>query len=162
MSTPIESTRKVDLLLAEYGSSHKNKVNKTIHWICVPLIFFSIFGILRSIPTPTVFDQVPYLSWASIILVLALVYYVTLSFPLTLGFILFTSIVAIGNEYLFSIGRIYLLITSLLIFVLAWIGQFIGHGVEGKKPSFLKDLQFLLIGPAWLMHFVYKKIGIRY
>ncbi len=162
MSTPVASNRKVDLLLAEYGSSHLNKVNKSIHWVCVPIIFFSIFGLVRSIPTPAAFDQVPYLSWASILLVLALIYYITLSLPLTLGFILFGSIVAIGNEYFFSQGRMYLLIVSILTFVLAWIGQFIGHGVEGKKPSFLKDLQFLLVGPAWLMHFIYKKIGIRY
>ena len=43
-----------------------------------------------------------------------------------------------------------------MVFVLAWIGQFIGHLIEGKRPSFFKDLQFLLIGPAWLMAFVYR------
>jgi uncharacterized membrane protein YGL010W len=47
-------------------------------------------------------------------------------------------------------------------FVLAWIGQFIGHKIEGKKPSFFKDVAFLLIGPAWLMSFIYKKLGQRY
>lgn len=162
MSTPVASNRKVDLLLEEYGSSHKNKVNKAIHWICVPIIFFSIFGLVRSIPTPAVFNQVPYLSWASILLVFALIYYITLSFQLTIGFVLFGSIVVLGNEYLFSVGNIYLLISSILFFAIAWTGQFIGHGIEGKKPSFLKDLQFLMIGPAWLMHFIYKKIKIRY
>jgi uncharacterized membrane protein YGL010W len=53
-------------------------------------------------------------------------------------------------------------LVSLVIFAVAWIGQFYGHKVEGKKPSFFKDIQFLLIGPAWLMHFVYKKLGIPY
>ena len=51
---------------------------------------------------------------------------------------------------------------SLIIFVIAWIGQFIGHEIEGKKPSFLQDIQFLLIGPAWLLSFIYKKLGIKY
>jgi uncharacterized membrane protein YGL010W len=51
---------------------------------------------------------------------------------------------------------------SIIIFAVAWIGQFYGHKVEGKKPSFFKDLQFLLIGPAWLMHFIYKRLGIPY
>jgi len=55
-----------------------------------------------------------------------------------------------------------LALVSLGIFVIAWIGQFIGHKIEGKKPSFLEDLQFLLIGPAWLLHFIYKKLGIVY
>jgi len=162
MSAPIASGRKIDLLLEEYGSSHKDKMNKAIHWICVPIIFFSIFGLVRSIPTPAFFDTVPYLSWASILLVFALGYYITLSFSLTLGFIVFGTVVVLGNEFLFASGRLYLFIVSILFFVLAWTGQFIGHGVEGKKPSFLKDLQFLMIGPAWLMHFIYKKIGLRY
>ena len=51
---------------------------------------------------------------------------------------------------------------SLVLFVVAWIGQFIGHKLEGAKPSFFKDLQFLLIGPAWLLSFIYKKMGIAY
>jgi uncharacterized membrane protein YGL010W len=162
MATPTASNRKVDKLLEEYGSSHTNKMNKAVHWICVPIIFFSIFGLVRSIPTPAVFAQVPYLSWASILLVLTFGYYISLSIPLTLGFIFFGAVVVLGNEFLFSNGALYLCIVSALSFVVAWVGQFIGHGVEGKKPSFLKDLQFLLVGPAWLMHFIYKKLGLRY
>lgn len=156
------AVRKIDQLLSEYGESHQNKINKTIHWICVPIIFFSIFGLIRSIPVPEFMAAIPYLSWASIILALALVYYLTLSFPLFLGFILFGSAVVLGNEIIYSYGSLYLLIFSATVFVLAWIGQFIGHNIEGKKPSFFKDLQFLLIGPAWLMHFIYKKLGIPY
>ena len=53
-------------------------------------------------------------------------------------------------------------IIYLSIFVITWIFQFIGHKIEGKKPSFLKDLQFLLVRPIWLLHFILKKIGIPY
>jgi uncharacterized membrane protein YGL010W len=156
------AARKIDQLLSEYGESHQNKINKTIHWICVPIIFFSIFGLIRSIPIPEFMAAIPYLSWASIILALALIYYLTLSFPLFLGFILFGTAVVLGNEIIYSYGSMYLLIFSATVFVLAWIGQFIGHNIEGQKPSFFKDLQFLLIGPAWLMHFIYTKLGIAY
>ena len=48
------------------------------------------------------------------------------------------------------------------VFVLAWIGQFIGHAIEGRKPSFLEDVKFLLVGPAWLLHFIYRRVGIAY
>ncbi len=156
------TTRKIDNLLTEYGESHKNKTNKAIHWICIPLIFFSIFGLIRCIPIPAFFEQIPYLNWASIILALALIYYLSLSFPLFLGFLVWSTIVITGNEYLYAQGSTFLLIFSIITFVLAWIGQFIGHDIEGKKPSFLKDLQFLLIGPAWLMHFILKKMGLKY
>ena len=57
---------------------------------------------------------------------------------------------------------IHLVYIYLLTFIIAWVGQFIGHKIEGQKPSFFEDLQFLLIGPAWLISFIYKKIGIKY
>lgn len=161
METALKS-RKIDRLLEEYGDSHRNSINKTIHWICVPIIFFSIFGMIRSIPVPAAFAAVPGLSWASVLLALALVYYLTLSIPLFLGFIVFGGLVTLGNEYLHQWGNTTLLVFSIIVFAVAWIGQFIGHGIEGKKPSFFKDLQFLLVGPAWLMHFIYKKTGIPY
>ena len=46
--------RKIDQLFAEYGESHQNPTNKKIHWICVPLIFFSIVGLIASIPSHAV------------------------------------------------------------------------------------------------------------
>jgi uncharacterized membrane protein YGL010W len=49
-----------------------------------------------------------------------------------------------------------------LAFVVAWIGQFIGHAIEGKRPSFFKDVQFLMIGPLWLLADVYRRLGIRF
>jgi len=50
----------------------------------------------------------------------------------------------------------------LVIFIISWTGQFIGHKIEGKKPSFLDDIKFLLIGPIWLLHFILKKLSVRY
>lgn len=156
--------RKIDTLLLEYGESHQNKLNKTIHWICIPLIMFSLVGLLWSIPFPrNLLDG--WVSIGSIIILLALVYYIQLSFPLFLGFVFICIALITGNYYLFQLlqsNGMNMFITSSLIFILAWIGQFYGHKVEGKKPSFLKDIQFLLIGPAWLLHFIYKKIGIPY
>lgn len=156
--------RKIDQLLNEYGESHQNQTNKTIHWICVPLIFFSVIGLLASLPAgmvETIMGDRPYANWVTVFTILAIAYYVTLSIPLTIGMMLFAALC------LMIAGKIEgtatpLWAVSLFIFVVAWIGQFYGHKVEGKKPSFFKDLQFLLIGPAWLMHFVYKKLGIPY
>ncbi len=158
--------RKIDALLSEYGESHQNATNKLIHWICVPLIFFSIMGLIASIPSgilrSLLGDGSMFANWAAVLLALALVYYITLSIPLTIGMFLFASfcLFLINRVVMMNIAPLWLI--SLGIFVLAWIGQFYGHKIEGKKPSFLKDVQFLMIGPAWLMHFIYKKIGIPY
>jgi uncharacterized membrane protein YGL010W len=158
--------RKIDQLLEEYGESHQNSTNKAIHWICVPLIFLSIVGLVASIPSQPVQsvlgDGNPYANWAAVVLVLVLIYYVSLSIPLSIGMMLFGVLCLFAVNFLVSFTNTPLWATSLIIFFIAWVGQFYGHKVEGKKPSFFKDIQFLLIGPAWLMHFIYKRLGIPY
>lgn len=155
--------KQINFLLDKYGESHQNGVNKFIHWICVPSIMFSLFGLLYSIPFIT--ERSLFANWATYGLVLALVYYMRLSVPMFIGFVI------IGGSMVYGVDAIYqatygdakmLALISFVIFAVAWIFQFIGHKIEGKKPSFLEDLQFLLIGPAWLLHFIYKKVGINY
>lgn len=159
--------RKIDQLLSAYGESHQNPTNKLIHWICVPAIFWSVVGLFWSIPNEwllTVFPNVssPFLNWATFVLIAVLLYYFTLSFWLFAGM----SIAVLGLLYftLFieQMGLMPVWQLSLIVFIIAWVVQFYGHKIEGKKPSFLKDVQFLMIGPAWLMHFIFKKIGIPY
>jgi uncharacterized membrane protein YGL010W len=158
--------RRIDHLLSEYGESHQNVTNKSIHWVCVPLIFFSIVGLVASIPAQTVQSFLgegnAYANWATVVLVLVTIYYVTLSIPLSVGMMLFGVLCLVLVNVIVQLNIAPLWAVCIGIFVLAWIGQFYGHKVEGKKPSFFKDVQFLLIGPAWLMHFIYKKLGIPY
>jgi len=157
--------RKIDALLEEYGSSHKNPTNKKVHWICVPAIFWSVVALIYSIPNDWltyIFGVGYFNNWAVMVLLIVMIYYLTLSVPLGIG-LFFVSVVAIALARLASQAEFLpLWAIALIVFFLAWAGQFWGHKVEGKKPSFLKDLQFLLIGPAWLMHFIYKKLGIKY
>jgi uncharacterized membrane protein YGL010W len=158
--------RKIDILLDEYGQSHQNATNKLIHWFCVPAIFFSVVGLVFSIPPGPLPELFPFLgnfaNWATIVLLVVLVYYITLSGPLTLGMLFFSALCLAFANFLALIFPGYLWAISMGIFILAWIIQFYGHKIEGKKPSFLKDIQFLMIGPAWLMHFIYKKWGLAY
>ena len=156
--------RKIDLLLSEYGESHQNITNKIIHWFCVPAIFFSVVGLIAAIPSGIVqslLGENPYANWATVMLVVTLAYYVTLSIPLSAGMMLFGALCLYLARVIAESGY-SLWMVSLGIFAVAWVIQFYGHHVEGKRPSFLKDVTFLLIGPAWLMHFIYKKIGIPY
>ncbi|UTW67049.1 DUF962 domain-containing protein [bacterium SCSIO 12643] len=137
----------------EYAESHQNITNQRIHYVCVPLIFFSIVGMIMSIPSGTLshllgfYDPV-FVNWAAPILLLLMLFYIRLSFKTFFLMLLFSLFSLYGN-YLLS-EMMPLLYTSIAIFIIAWIGQFYGHKVEGKKPSFFKDLQFLLIGPAWV------------
>lgn len=148
-------------LLSEYGASHQNATNKLIHWVCVPLIMFSLMGLLYQIPFPFA-EKGQFFNWAGVFLALALLYYLRLSLPMFIGFLLIAYLLLWGiHQVSLAAGSVSIWV-FLGIFVIAWIGQFIGHNIEGKKPSFIKDLQFLLIGPAWLLHFIYKQLGVRY
>ncbi len=154
--------RTVNQWLEEYGESHKNETNKFIHWICVPVIFFSITGLLYSVKLPFQLSENLQLNLAFIVLLLAVIYYFMLSVPLGFGMFVF-GLFCIALYFLIeNYLPVSLWLFSLIVFVAAWIGQFYGHKIEGKKPSFFKDLQFLLIGPMWLMSFVYKKMGMKY
>jgi len=154
------NARRIDNLLSTYGESHQNATNKFIHWICVPVIVWTVTALLWSIPFPKTFDDTPYLNWSTVVIGLATLYYLTLSVPLAFGMAVIGLICsAVNASYDLPVA---LWQTALAVFVIAWIGQFIGHKIEGKKPSFFQDIQFLLIGPAWLLHFLYRKAGIRY
>ena len=125
---------------------------------------FSIIGLFWSIPhhyMPIIYGDIQ-LNWAMIITTIILTFYARLSLIMALGMLGIGVFILGGNLLLENYFITPLWIISLFVFVLAWIGQFIGHKIEGKKPSFLEDIQFLLIGPAWLLSFIFNKIGIRY
>lgn len=154
--------RSIQSLLSEYGESHQNPTNKLVHWVCVPVIFFCVVGLLYSVKLGVrLSPALPQLNLAIVVLVLTVIYYVRLSPTLAVGMTLFSLFclwvcAMIESSSLFPLWQV-----CLALFVLAWIGQFWGHKIEGKKPSFLKDVQFLMIGPAWLMSFIYERAGIR-
>jgi len=153
--------RPVNEWLDEYAGSHQNPTNKLLHWICVPVIVISVIGMLWALPVPAVFDRIsPALNWGTAMLVMAVVYYLFLSVPLALGMIVVSLAVTSLLRWLDS-HAVPLWQLSLVAFANAWVGQFVGHQVEGRKPSFLKDVQFLLIGPLWLLGHVYRRLGWR-
>lgn len=156
--------RKIEQLFSEYGESHQNGTNKIIHWICVPLIFWTILGFISYIPTPHFYiPSFGYISIASIIaLMIVSIFYFRLSVVVGLIMIFLMLII----EYFISLCNVQFgaksWIVYLVVFIITWILQFVGHKIEGKKPSFLKDLQFLLVGPIWLLGFILRKIGVKY
>ncbi|ADY82398.1 MULTISPECIES: DUF962 domain-containing protein [Acinetobacter] len=127
----------------EYSESHQNPTNKQIHWLCVPAILFSIIGIIAHFSTLL----------TALLLVLTLVFYARLDLVLAVAMAALLVVMA-WLIYTLPVGVGF----YIAIFVIAWVGQFYGHKVEGKKPSFFKDLQFLLIGPVWCMDAYLSKI----
>ena len=151
--------KSIDQWLSEYGESHQNPTNKMVHFVCVPIIFFTIVGLFYSIPALFTISGYP-ITVAHIILIFVTIYYALLSVPLSIGMFLFGVLCLLVCQAIQQASGGHLWLVSIVLFVLAWIAQFWGHNVEGKKPSFLKDVQYLMIGPAWIMSFLFKKIGL--
>tara|TARA_Y100001970_G_scaffold52986_1_gene67055 strand:- start:31328 stop:31798 length:471 start_codon:yes stop_codon:yes gene_type:complete len=146
----------------EYGSYHLNKTNKIIHWICIPLIIFSLFGLLSIIEFDFTINEKKYkINILVIFIILTLGYYLRLSRNLAIGMLVISIFLKESIDIIALNTKIETLYLYLGIFIIAWIGQFIGHKFEGKKPAFLKDLQFLLIGPLWLLSYIYNKLNIK-
>jgi uncharacterized membrane protein YGL010W len=161
--------RRIDLYFEKYAQSHQNPANIFIHWVCVPLIVFCILGLVWAIPLPHLdflSKMNGYINLATFLILFATVYYLRLSFRIGLAMIFTIWIFSAGIITLEKMARLHswpeMWQVCLAIFVLAWAGQFIGHKIEDRKPSFLDDLQFLLIGPAWLWAKVFRKIGLKY
>lgn len=133
--------------LSEYGESHQNPINQKIHKVAVPGIFLSVVGLIWSIPTINVFGYSLNWVWLSALPVMVFYYRLSLSvFLMMLGF----TLACISLIWSIEVMKIPVLLFSLVLFVVLWFFQFVGHKIEGKKPSFFKDLQFLLIGPIWV------------
>ena len=164
----METKKQIDILFDTYAESHQNSSNKLIHCICVPLIVFSLLGLLWQIPFPYLEflgRYNGYFNWASFLIAFAMYYYFTLSrvlFFIMIWIISAMSYAIVKIEQAYGLGSKTAIAIYAAVFILSWIGQFIGHKIEGKKPSFLNDVKFLLIGPIWLLHFICKKINLKY
>lgn len=162
-----EVLRPIDRYFIEYAENHRNATNVMIHWICVPLITFSVLGLIWAIPLQ--FDFLgklkDYFNLASIVIGVVMYYYLRLSPTLSYAMLLTVGVFSffiVQLEYWEQAGGPAFWSVCLFIFVVAWIGQFIGHKIEGKKPSFLTDIKFLLIGPLWLWSKLFKKLNIPF
>jgi uncharacterized membrane protein YGL010W len=147
-ASPSPLERPVDILLAHYGESHQNPRNELIHFFAIPLIILSLCGLM--------FALHPWAAYAFI--GASLVYYARLNwvfFGIMLAFsaLVIAALHAMGSQ---------VMALSIAIFVGAWIAQFIGHKIEGKKPSFFEDIQYLWVGPLFVLSKLMGKLGIRW
>lgn len=156
-----DERRPIDRYLGNYAEDHRHPTNRLIHWICVPLILWSVLAAIYAIPVPAALGK-PGL-WAALACVAASAFYLRLSIRLGLAMVAVLVLLLALCWWLYSLlGAQSLLITAGVVFVLAWLGQFYGHKLEGAKPSFLTDLVYLLIGPLWLVSKTVRRVGMRW
>lgn len=160
--------RKIDSLLSQYAESHQTKFNKAVHYFCVPAIFFSLIGLFSMIPMGDILHEIvptylaPFMHLGTLLIIIGSLYYFKLSLPLFFGMLIFSVLTLLGI-YQIQQSNIFPFWSIMVgIFVIAWIVQLIGHKHEGKKPSFIKDIQFLMVGPAWTISHIFDALKIKY
>lgn len=142
--------RRIDRLLAQYADSHRHPVNERIHCVAIPCIMLSLVGLLYA-ASPGL---------ALLFLAASLVYYWRLSTVALVSMTLASLLMLLAVAALRVAGL--LLPVCLTLFVLAWMLQFVGHRIEGRKPSFLQDLQYLWIGPLFVLDRLFRRLGLRW
>jgi uncharacterized membrane protein YGL010W len=143
---PVDITEKrIDALIAHYALSHQNATNEVLHCVCVPLIMYSLVGLMHTLHPLA----------ALVFLVASMVYYVRLSQRAAVLMLIWSAVLWMAVNSLQS-QQILIYAT---VFVLAWVGQFVGHKLEGKKPSFFEDLQYLWIGPLFVAQVLLRRVG---
>lgn len=160
LTTP-DPRRPVDRWLFSYSGDHVHPTNQRIHLVCVPAIVWSVTAALWVLPVPTGLVQTGF--WMGLAMFLAMAWYWRLSRPLAAGILLFFVGFGFANYALsLALGMTGLLWLAVAVFVVAWIGQFVGHRIEGRRPSFFTDLSYLLVGPMWTLGKLYRKLGWSY
>ena len=160
-SASVDPRREVDRWLGNYSEDHRNPTNILIHWICVPLILWTVIALLWTVPVPPMLGRAGL--WAGVAMFAALSFYLRLSRPLCAGMFVLFVVLGLVTEGLYrTLGPTTLLWSAIAAFVLAWIAQFVGHHIEGRRPAFLTDLAYLLIGPAWIVAKIMRRVGIAY
>jgi uncharacterized membrane protein YGL010W len=151
--------RTAEAWFSSYSKDHQHPVNRAIHWVCVPAILWAVVAALWTIPVPGALSPPGVWSWLA--MTFAIVFYFRMS--RLLGFVmlaLFALLFFLTNVLYGALGPRTLLVLAVVVFVLAWVGQFIGHIYEGKRPSFLTDVSYLMVGPAWLMSKLMRRVGV--
>jgi uncharacterized membrane protein YGL010W len=156
-----DTRREVDRWLGNYSEDHRNPTNIKVHWVCVPFIVWTVMALLWVVPVPAAIGR-PGL-WAGVAMFFSLAFYFRLSRPLGLAMLVVFIAMGLVTEALYrALGPMNLMWLAIGVFVLAWIAQFIGHKIEGRKPSFLTDVAYLMIGPLWIVAKILRRFGVAY
>lgn len=159
LSTPA-AERRIDRLLALYERDHLHPTNRLLHFIAVPLIYLCVVALLAEIPVPQVLESIPG-GWNTIAAIPVSIYYLRRSVTAWVIMVLFTAL-CVGVINLMRHLEVPVWSVALGLLLALSIVQYIGHRIEGKRPSFFADVQFLLIGPVWVFQKLLQPLGLRY
>jgi uncharacterized membrane protein YGL010W len=153
---------EMDSWLRRYEETHRDLTNPVFYWAAVPMVVLGTVGLLWALPIPDEFFEIsPLLNWGTAFLMASAVYYFIISVSLAIGMLPFVIGVAGINMWLVG-SNLPLPHVSLGLLLTGIIGLWLGHRNENGLRAVLQDLQFMMIGPAWLLSVLYRRLGIPF
>ena len=144
----------LDALLDDYEQSHRHPTNIAIHWVAEPIAIVALMALAASIPLPVGTALWPFLA-------ILMIYFARLSRPIALAFvpviIVFIALIHFIDTMLTAPTWVWAVPT----FSIAWVSLLIGHKIEGRVPSVFQNPNLIVIGPAWLMRRIFRKLGLK-
>ena len=131
--------RDIRVLFDDYAAYHRTKGNKLFHRLGIPMIMLTLLGMLARV-------EIGSIDAAIVLIATSSIYYVMLDWRLGLAMVLVSLAMYVA-------GSALPMTVNVVVFVLGWIFQFIGHSVyEKKQPAFFRNFVHLLIGPLWILN----------
>lgn len=145
--------------IEEYRSYHRTQVNRLSHFVGIPMIVFSIFGALTWIRVSSLGGG--YFSAATVLLVVAVLFYFQISRIIALAFAVWSGpLIILAHQLFFEPNRRSVVAVTLL-FIVGWIFQGVGHAFEKNRPAFFTQWKHLWRGPLFITYEWVTALGIR-
>lgn len=150
-----------DTWLEAYGRGPARLDAGILMWVCVPLSIFGLTGLLWSVPVPEIFSNAVVLNWGTVFLMATVVYYFIVSINLAFGALPFIVLDVAVVSWLDSLASPLWPVSAAMLLSAA-AAQLISERLRGRSISVLRDLQYIMLGPLWLLAAIYRRLGIPY
>lgn len=151
-----------DSWLERYEKNHRDLTYPWIYWAAVPMVMVGAVGFLWNLSVPSQFEEIsPLLNWGSAFLMVTTVYYFIISLSLAIGLLPFVLGIAFAEMWIVQSDYTPERVAAGLLSA-GLIGIWLGHRNTSGFRAMIEDLQLIMIGPAWLLSIVYRRVGIPY
>ena len=144
--------------LSQYALYHRDERNILTHYAGIPLIVLAVFALLYW-PLFTLAGVA--ITPALLLFIGGMAFYLRLDLRFALVMFGFTGLCLLLAAQLASLPFWLWLGSSVALFVVGWVLQFVGHYYEGKKPAFVDDIIGLFVGPLFIIAELGFKLGLR-
>jgi uncharacterized membrane protein YGL010W len=152
----------VDEWADQFGRLRASAPSALSAWLGIPIVITALIGLLWAIPVPDILtDASPVINAATLFIMASFVYYCILSIPLAIGGLLFLISAAIPSAWLDQTEQ-PLWPVAAGVFVIAFAWQLTETRRATGRLLVLRNLQYVMLGPIWLLRGLYRRAGLRY